>query len=149
MFQYGSLVVLVLLVLCHRTQSQATTEAKSDINDNVVLVPEEVTQSSTIVNNTLEDDDNIIKLIERNDSDLNTSSLSTEADPSVTENQQYTELFTFPPDFTLPSDLYDPCLFNNGGCSDICLPFDDISECACPNGFGLIDDRKTCEGMSW
>ncbi|XP_021325253.1 low-density lipoprotein receptor-related protein 1B isoform X1 [Danio rerio] len=42
----------------------------------------------------------------------------------------------------------NPCVLNNGGCSQICLPTSEITRtCSCTTGYNLRQDRSTCEGL--
>uniref|UniRef100_T1IRJ2 EGF-like domain-containing protein n=1 Tax=Strigamia maritima TaxID=126957 RepID=T1IRJ2_STRMM len=38
----------------------------------------------------------------------------------------------------------NPCGNNNGGCSHLCLPNSFSYSCACPTGYALIEDGKSC-----
>uniref|UniRef100_A0A672N291 Low-density lipoprotein receptor-related protein 1B-like n=1 Tax=Sinocyclocheilus grahami TaxID=75366 RepID=A0A672N291_SINGR len=42
----------------------------------------------------------------------------------------------------------NPCIPNNGGCSQICLPTSETTRtCSCTTGYNLRPDRSTCEGL--
>ena len=41
----------------------------------------------------------------------------------------------------------DECRTDNGGCSHSCLNTLGTAYCACPEGYMLTDDWKTCEGQ--
>uniref|UniRef100_A0A673K1S7 Low-density lipoprotein receptor-related protein 1B-like n=1 Tax=Sinocyclocheilus rhinocerous TaxID=307959 RepID=A0A673K1S7_9TELE len=42
----------------------------------------------------------------------------------------------------------NPCIPNNGGCSQLCLPTSETTRtCSCTTGYNLRPDRSTCEGL--
>uniref|UniRef100_A0A8C1SIU4 Low density lipoprotein receptor-related protein 1Ba n=1 Tax=Cyprinus carpio TaxID=7962 RepID=A0A8C1SIU4_CYPCA len=42
----------------------------------------------------------------------------------------------------------NPCVPNNGGCSQLCLPTSETTRtCSCTTGYNLRPDRSTCEGL--
>uniref|UniRef100_A0A671SMQ9 Low-density lipoprotein receptor-related protein 1B-like n=1 Tax=Sinocyclocheilus anshuiensis TaxID=1608454 RepID=A0A671SMQ9_9TELE len=43
----------------------------------------------------------------------------------------------------------NPCVPNNGGCSQLCLPTSETTRtCSCTTGYNLRPDHSTCEGMT-
>ena len=41
----------------------------------------------------------------------------------------------------------DECALNNGGCSHKCVNVVSSFQCACPDGYSLMDDWKTCQDV--
>ena len=43
----------------------------------------------------------------------------------------------------------NPCLINNGGCSQTCINTPGSYECACDDGFMLSRNKHNCKGMKY
>ena len=42
----------------------------------------------------------------------------------------------------------DPCIYNNGGCAQKCINYNNEPLCQCYTGYQLIADSKSCRGKN-
>lgn len=41
----------------------------------------------------------------------------------------------------------DECASNNGGCSNGCINIPSSYQCTCPDGYALMEDRRSCQDV--